>query len=172
MNNVYVKHTVAFILLYVAQIFLLDKVALWGFVTPMIYILFILSLPFDTPNWLMVVLGFVAGLIMDSFTGSLGMHALSLMTIAFLRKWVITVIPFYGEKEPHLQPKLYDMKFVWYLQYAFLLTLIHHAIYYFVDAMSLKHFGHTLWVILVNTLFTVIAIFIVQAIFYKPSKRY
>ena len=122
MNNVYVKHTVAFILLYVAQIFLLDKVALWGFVTPMIYILFILSLPFDTPNWLMVVLGFAAGLIMDSFTGSLGMHALSLMTIAFMRKWVITVIPFYGEKEPHLQPKLYDMKFVWYLQYTFLLT--------------------------------------------------
>lgn len=172
MNKPWFKHLLIFIILYLVQILLLNKISLFGFVTPMIYILFIMGLPFDTPKWLLVILGFLSGLIMDCFTGALGFQALAALVIAFLRPSIIQFIPYNGKMEEHLQPIYYDMEFVWYLQYAFLLTLIHHAVYYFVDAMSLKHFGHTLWVILVNTLFTVIAIFIVQAIFYKPSKRY
>ncbi len=172
MNKSWFKHTITFIILYLIQLLLLNKITLFGFVTPMIYIMFIMCLPFNSPKWLLVLLGFTSGLIMDCFTGALGFHALSMLVIAFLRPAIIHIIPYNGKKEEHLQPIFHDMKGLWYLQYAFCITFIHHFIYYMVDSMSMAHFGHTLWVILVNTLFTIICIYIAQMLFYKPSKRY
>ncbi len=172
MNNLYIKHIISFLLLFLFQILFMNKIALFGFITPMVYILFILSLPFDTPKWAMIVICFGSGLIMDFFTGVLGMHALSLMTLGLFRHLIIRSIPFRGEIEPHLRPILYDMKFVWYIQYIVILVLIHHFVYYVIDSMSFSHFFRLLGIVAANSLCTIICILLLQILFYKPSKRY
>ncbi|MDR1180570.1 MAG: rod shape-determining protein MreD [Bacteroidales bacterium] len=172
MSKIYVKYTLSFILLVLCQIFLFDKINLWNIVTPMVYISFIFSLPYQTPSWLVILLGFLMGLTVDFFTGVLGIHALATLIIAFIRPLVIYMIPLRVEREEHLYPILYDMKFVWYMQYAFLLTLIHHLVFFFIDIASFHNFLRTLIVVLANTGFTVVCIFIIQILFYKTSKRY
>jgi rod shape-determining protein MreD len=147
-------------------------VNLWGVVTPMIYILFIFSLPFQTPKWAVVLLGFLLGLSIDIFSGILGLHALATLIIAFIRSFVISIIPLRVEREEHLLPIFHDMKFSWYFRYTFLLTLVHHFIYFMVDAFTFHNFIKTCIVVLTNTLFTLLCIFIIQILFYKPSKRY
>jgi rod shape-determining protein MreD len=172
MSKTYLKYGVKFILLVVAQIFLFDKISLWNFVTPMIYICFILSLPYQTPQWAVILLGFFIGMTIDFFTGALGLHALATLVVAFIRPLVIHIIPLRVEREEHLRPILYDMKFVWYIQYVFLMTLIHHFMFFFIDRFSFHHFLQTLIVVLSNTVCSIICVFIIQILFYKSSKRY
>ncbi|MDR2408001.1 MAG: rod shape-determining protein MreD [Bacteroidales bacterium] len=172
MNRIYLKYSFTFIILVLVQIFLFDKINLWHIVTPMIYISFIFSLPYQTPQWVVILLGFFIGLTVDFFTGVLGLHALATLIISFIRPFVIHIIPLRVEREEHLRPIFYDMKFIWYLQYAFLLTLIHHFIFFFVDKLSFHNFWQTIIVVLSNTGCSVICIFVIQILFYRSSKRY
>lgn len=172
MSKVYIKYAALFLLYILLQVFIFNMVNLWGVVTPMIYILFIFSLPFQTPKWAVVLLGFLLGLSIDIFSGILGLHALATLIIAFIRSFVISIIPLRVEREEHLLPIFHDMKFSWYFRYTFLLTLVHHFIYFMVDAFTFHNFIKTCIVVLTNTLFTLLCIFIIQILFYKPSKRY
>jgi len=172
MSKVYFKYIISFILLILLQIFVFNKINMLGFITPMIYIVFIFSLPFQTPRWAVILLGFLIGLAVDFFTGIVGINALATLIIAFIRPSIIRIITLRVELEEHLLPIYQDMKFAWYLQYAFLLTFIHHFVYFFVDALSFNNFWRIMIVILSNTAFSVICIFIIQILFYKASKRY
>jgi cell shape-determining protein MreD len=138
----------------------------------MVYISFIFSLPYKTPSWLVVLLGFLMGLTMDFFTGVLGLHALATLIIAVMRPLIIRIISKQMKKEKHLRPIFYDMKFIWYIQYVFLLTLIHHLVYFFADIASFHNIRWTMIVILANTGCSIACIFMIQLLFFKPSKRY
>ncbi|MDR1878943.1 MAG: rod shape-determining protein MreD [Bacteroidales bacterium] len=172
MNKVYFKHILRFILLVALQLFFFNRIALWGMITPVVYIIFIFSLPFQTPRWLVILLGFAIGLTIDLFEGVIGLHALATLVMAFVRPMIIQIIPFKLEREEHLQPVFYDMKPRWYIQYAICMTLIHHIVFFFADVLSLHNFLRTLLVIFGNTLCSLACILLIQILFYKPSKRY
>lgn len=172
MSKLFFKQFFSFILLLALQVLILNKICLWGIITPMVYIVFIFSLPFQTPRWLVVLLGFFCGFSVDIFLGVLGFHALATLIIAFLRAGIIQLIPLRIERENHLLPILYDMKFIWYFQYVFYLTLIHHFVYYFTDALSFHNFGKLLLVVLANTLCSLLCIFLIQILMHRESKRY
>jgi len=86
------------------QVVILNKICLWGMIAPMVYIVFIFSLPFDMPKWLVVLLGFCCGFVVDIFFGVLGFHALATLVMAFLRAGIIQLIPLRIEREEHLLP--------------------------------------------------------------------
>ncbi|MCL2132487.1 MAG: rod shape-determining protein MreD [Lentimicrobiaceae bacterium] len=172
MSKFIFKQFLGFILLLALQVFILNKICLWGMITPMVYIVFIFSLPFNTPKWLVVLLGFLCGLSVDIFFGMLGYHALATLVIAFLRAGIIRLIPLRVEREEHLLPIFYDMKFGWYFQYAFCLILIHQFVYYFADALSFHNFGKLMLVVSANTLCSLLCIFLIQILVHRPSKRY
>jgi len=172
MNNIYIKQIFYFILLLALQILIFNKVCLWGMVTPVVYLIFIFSLPFNTPKWAMVLLGFLTGFLVDIFCEVIGFHALATLIIAFLRAGTIKLIPLRVEREEHLLPILYDMKFGWYFQYALYLIFIHQFVYFFADALSFQNFGKLILVVLSNTLASLLCIFLIQILVYKPSKRY
>ncbi|NLJ82957.1 MAG: rod shape-determining protein MreD [Bacteroidales bacterium] len=165
-------YVLSFFLLLLFQVLVSKSIALWGIVTPMAYILFILILPFQMPKWQVVVLGFVMGISVDLFTGIMGQHAAASLLIAFLRTIIVSVIPTNIKFEDHLRPILWDMHFVWYFQYVLYLTLIHHVTFFLLDSMSVINLFIILGISLLNTVFTVLLIFVFQVIFFKPSSRY
>ncbi len=166
------SYVLSFVFLLLFQILIVNNVSLWGMVIPMIYILFILILPFQMPRWLVVFLGFFMGFTVDIFTGILGLHAAALGLMAFLRMPIINIIPSHITFEEHLRPILWDMRFAWYFQYVLYLTLIHHIAYFYLEVMSLHNFMLILGITLLNVVFTVLLIFLFQIIFFKASKRY
>ena len=172
MSKLFFKQFFGFILLLALQVLILNKVCLWGIITPLVYIVFIFSLPFNTPKWLVVLLGFLCGFFVDIFAGALGFHALATLIISFLRAGIIRLIPLRVEREEHLLPIFHDMKFGWYFQYVFYLILIHHFVYYFADAFSFQNFGKLMLVVLANTLCSLLCIFLIQILVHRPSKRY
>src|SRR5580698_982149 len=103
-----------FIVLVFIQVFLLKNITLYNLSTPYLYILFILLLPFETPNLLLFVLAFIMGLTIDAFYDTPGLHAASCVILAFVRIVFINLtVPKEGfDNEP--EPTLGIMGFRWF----------------------------------------------------------
>src|SRR5690606_30576224 len=93
----YLKNFFRFCIVVLIQVLILNKITLrwWsqpiGFPVfiPYIYPLFILLLPFETPVWLLLILGFTMGITMDMFMNTAGMHACATVLLAYLRTNVL-----------------------------------------------------------------------------------
>ena len=83
------QNIVRFVLLILVQVFVLDNIQFLGYATPMIYVLFILSLPVRFHRGALLILAFVMGLIIDMFSNTMGLHAFASVFVAFLRTPVI-----------------------------------------------------------------------------------
>ena len=80
--NVYIKNILRFCVIIILQVLILNKITLrwWsepGFpiFIPYVYPLFLLLLPFETPVWALLIIGFILGTTVDSFMNTAGMHA-------------------------------------------------------------------------------------------------
>lgn len=170
-NKIEWKYVWQFFLFWALQVFLVNYVSIWGFLTPMLYLLFILSLPFQTPRWLVVLSGFLLGFGVDCFSGMMGVHAAATTLVAFARPLLMQLVP-HAPIEEHMRPVLPDMHLGWYAGYAMLMSFIHQFFVFFLDAFSLANFGHLCWISLVNAFFTALVMVLVQCLFYSSSKRY
>ena len=92
MSKQLTRYALTFIVLLALQILILNNIKLGGYINPYIYILFIMLLPFEIPGWLLLILGFLTGLTMDAFAGTLGMHSTATLFIAFLRPFILSNI--------------------------------------------------------------------------------
>ena len=67
MRNRLIKYGLYFLFLILFQVLILNNMQFSGYINPYCYILFILILPFETPGWLLLVLAFILGMIIDVF---------------------------------------------------------------------------------------------------------
>lgn len=66
------QNIIRFVLLVLAQVLILNNIQFLGYINPYIYILFIFSLPYRTPQWLILSLAFILGLTIDIFSKTWG----------------------------------------------------------------------------------------------------
>src|SRR5690348_18064008 len=116
MSNL-VKNIVRFCLLILVQVYILNQVPpLHRLVTPYIYYLFILWLPFKMGRRTQMLLAFVLGLTLDSFTNTYGLHTAPCVLIAYLRPFLINfLISQEGAESNYKEPSIKSMGFTSYL---------------------------------------------------------
>ena len=110
------------------QVFVLNKVPfLHQFVVPYLYFLFILWLPFGISRLGLLLSGFVAGLVLDYFANTPGLHAAACVLIAYIRPFVINLLISKEVSDITFhEPSPSGMGWAPYMVYAFILTLLHH----------------------------------------------
>jgi len=91
MINSILRYGLIFILLIMAQVLVFNNIQFSGYVNPYVYIMFILLLPVDIPAWLLLLLSFATGLIIDFFSGTPGMHTSATLTAGFVRPYVLLI---------------------------------------------------------------------------------
>lgn len=161
------KNLLRFVLLIFIQVAILNNIQLSGFLNPYLYILFILLLPFETPNWLLLVLSFILGLSIDVFSNTIGMHASACVFMAFLRPYILNYLSVRDEYEIGTTPEIHHYGFAWFLKYTMLLVLAHHGFLFFVEMFSFTNFSETIVRIIFSSFFTVILIIISQFLVFK-----
>jgi hypothetical protein len=136
----------------------------------MVQPLFIMLLPFETGIFTLMILGFFLGLIIDIFSNTYGLHASSLLIMAYLRP---IIFKFYGPREgydPLKEPSIFDMGSRWFLFVFGYLLLIHHFWYFLVEIFRFDQF----LLILQKTIFSVIISYllciVLQTFVIKKSK--
>ena len=168
--NKTVLQIIRFVILVLFQVLVINHIRLGGYVHPYVYLVFIMLLPFNTPKWQLLVLGFVLGLTVDFFTGTLGLHAGATTLMAFCRPSIISLISGNQKFENIPEPKLGPLDGMWFFRYVLCLVLIHHFALFFLESFSFRLIGQVLLRIVLSV---PVSIFLIMMIFYifKSEKK-
>jgi rod shape-determining protein MreD len=161
-----IKYGFMFMVLVLVQVLIFNQVHLGGYISPFIYILFVMLLPVNTPRYLLLILGFLLGLTIDVFTNSLGMHAAATVFIAFIRPVVIRSIS-NREEDRHEYPGLMQNSFSWFLYYSIIMVFAHHLIFFYLEFFTFTHFFTTLLRVILSSLLSVFIIILSQFLIFR-----
>lgn len=159
-----------FVLLLLAQILVFSNVNFSSFINPYVFPLFILLLPFETPRWLLMLIGFAAGLTLDIFLGSAGMHAAACLLVGYLRPFLINIITPKGT-EFEISPQLYAQGPTWFAIYIGITMSIYLTFYFLIEEATFMNFFLLLVKIILSTLFSTGAILTLLFLFSSRKKR-
>jgi rod shape-determining protein MreD len=165
------QNIVRFILLVLVQVLILNNLNLGGFLNPYVYILFILLLPVDISKSQLLLLSFILGLTIDFFGNTMGLHAAASVLVAFSRPGVINLFFSNLEFNAGEELNLRRLKFSGFFKYVLVLVFIHNFTLFMLEIFSFNNFLFTLYRIMLNTLLSVLLIFITMFLFSKKRNE-
>ena len=161
------------VLLVVLQVVLFNNLTLFDISRPFPYILAILYLPIRMPRWQGVLLAFALGYIVDIFNYSYGIHASACLFMYFLRDFYLHTILSVTEESAGEEPHLSTLGTSTFLLYVSGMVFIHHLTIVSLDILSISRILIILVNSMVNTVFTLLLIMIIEIIFFyqRGSRR-
>ncbi len=177
--NVYIKNILRFCVIIILQVLILNKITLrwWsepGFpiFIPYVYPLFLLLLPFETPVWALLIIGFILGTTVDSFMNTAGMHACATVLIAYLRTNVLSaLLPRNLSEYAGQSPSIRSMGWMPFLVYSAFLIVLHHFVFFTIELWSVSNFGFLLLKILASSVTSMLFIIVYFLLFTRQSTQ-
>lgn len=155
-----------YILVMMLQVLLFDQLQLWGACHPYIYVLCLMMMPITLPHSAAMVIGAAAGLVMDAFCNSLGIHTAACIALMFVRPYLIGLIV--NDKDRlNEQISLRTIGMEALVKYTVILVLLHHLIVFSLAAWSWAHIGFVLLETLVSGAITIAVIIGYNILRYK-----
>jgi rod shape-determining protein MreD len=154
------------------QVFILNRIPpLHRFITPYLYFLFLLWLPFKTPRLALTLVGFLFGLTLDSFTKTPGLHAAACTLIAYFRSFLISLMmPKEKTEISYAEPSVTSMGWMPYTIYVLVLTFLHHGYIVFLEWMEFGNFWYFLGKVFSTTGISLLLVFITEMLFNRKSR--
>ncbi len=161
--NVLARNIGRFLILVLIQVFIFNNIHLTSYgVVPVVYILYIILLPFETPKWIVLLLAFFLGFSIDIFSDTLGLNAASSVLIAFIRPGLLNYLAPRTGYEIGSFPRIYYQGANWFLKYSISLVLIHQVSYYLLESFGFDNFWVLLYKVIIASLISMILIVISQ----------
>ena len=154
------------LVLILLQILLFNNIQFSGYVNPYIYLMIILLLPAGIQSWLLLLIAFATGIIIDFTSGT--PFVLLLHRANIFKAFVLRLIAPRDGYEAGLQLSMADYGFRWAFLYTSIIVLIHHTALFFLEVFRLEGFFRTILRILLSSLFT--AGFILIAEYYRKNR--
>ena len=167
MNKPFNIITLFFSLLFL-QVFVLNNILFMGHINPYLYIIFVFLYPLKENRFPFLFYCFLLGIFIDFFSDSGGIHAFSILFIAYTRLFfvrlyfrkVVADYPFFNLR---LEP------FGKVFNYVVTLTVIHHLIYFSFANFSFQNYANVLLNTLYSSIFTLLLYFLGTFIFTKSK---
>lgn len=171
MSNL-VKNIVRFCLFILVQVYVLNNVPpLHHLVTPYLYFLFILWLPFKMGRKNAMILAFLLGFVLDCFTKTYGLHAAPCVFIAYFRPFLINVlISQEGAESNYNEPSIKSMGFTPYFTYISILTLAHNSLLFFLQTLQTGGYFYFIIKTLLSTALSLLLMFLTELLFVRKQR--
>ena len=167
MNKYYAKYLGLLPVFFLLQVLVLNEILFLTYINPYLYLALIISLPFKTSKWFLLVYAFIIGFFIDLFGGSLGFHSTAAVFIAFIKPAISKItIPLnvLGDTDEITLNKIGSKSFI---VFSLLMILIHNTILFSLEHL---HFNfHILIKIIVSSLVTLVLVLILEV--FKSSKK-
>jgi rod shape-determining protein MreD len=136
MINDVIRGVLYFIVLVLVQVLLLNNIHFLRIATPFIYLYFILKLPIGISRSLIVVLSFLLGVTIDTFSNTPGMHAAACTFAGFCR---LPIINFFMGKDlvAGMIPSYRSFGYGGFFRYTLVFVLIHHISLFLIESLTL-----------------------------------
>lgn len=155
------KYIFFFMGIVVAQVLVIDNMQFLGYLSPMIYIYFIISLPVQLPRWVELLIAFGLGITIDIFSDTLGINIFATVFVAFFRHHIIS---FYTTLEEGYQivPSFQNFGISSYVKYVVTIVLLHHIALFLIEAFSFVNIFLLIPRIVASSVVTILIILALQ----------
>lgn len=171
MNTLF-KNIFRFLGFMLLQVYVLDTIRLHQMITPYIYFLFLLWLPFNINRILLMMLALVLGFTLDSFRHNPGFHTAACVLLAYVRPFLINLmIPQQELENNHDEPSSQTMGgWLPYLFYAGILMLFHNAWLFFLEAWQFGNAWYFFQKTIGSTAISLLLLLVIELIFSRKQK--
>ncbi len=146
-RNSYFINVIRFVLLILVQVLIFNKLNFFGYINPMVYILFLYWYPIKKKRPAFLLTSFLLGFAVDLFSDTVALHAAATVTIAYLRPTIMRFC--FGVNYEFQSFKLTNTTRAQQFTFLALLIIIHHLVFFTIEIFS---FANTL-LILKKTMF-------------------
>ena len=168
----FLRNIIRFCLFIAVQVYVLNKIPhLHRLITPYVYFLFILWLPFYISRFWLMVIAFLTGLSLDYFTMTPGLHAAACVLIAYIRPFVINILtPRDPSEFNYREPSPRAMGWTPYAVYILILTILHHTYLVFLEWLQFGNILDLIIKVIGTTGVSMLLIFIIELLFPRKLK--
>ncbi|MBS9766881.1 MAG: rod shape-determining protein MreD [Flavobacteriaceae bacterium] len=168
MNEV-IRNSIAFVLLVLLQVLVFNNIALFGYINPMPYVLWLLLFPLKKDKIIYLLGAFFIGLTIDFFSNSGGIQAMASVFIAYIRLSVLKLL--YQKKEVDFSSfTVRTMPTLKLIYFTVILVLIHHFIVFCFEFFDLSRIGSIIKYTFATSLFTLFLCMIGISLFVKRNQ--
>lgn len=133
-NNTILISVIRFVLLILVQVLVFNRLNFFGFINPMVYVLFLYWYPIKKNRATFMLVCFFLGLLIDIFSDTLALNAAATVTIAYLRPSIMRFV--FGVNYEFQSFKLNSSTKAQQFTFLALLIVIHHVIYFTLEIFS------------------------------------
>ncbi len=167
MNPNSIAQLISFFIYWLLQVLLFRNVALFDTAFCFVYVGFLLLLPLEISLTALLLLGFTMGLAVDIFYDTAGVHAATMVIIAFIRPSLIQFLRPSGGYESIETPTLSKLGFNWFVMYAGITLFLHHAILFLIQGSNFSLWFSNFFSILASTVLSLFVLVIGQFLLYR-----
>ena len=131
-----VKQLGWFILLLLLQVLVFNHIHIAGYATPIVYLFFLLIFPSETSRIVLILSGFVAGFVFDTFSGTPGVGAATMTFMGFIRPALLRLFGPHEDDQEEYKPSRRVMGGGKYFMYLLTASLLHSVIFFTLEAFS------------------------------------
>ena len=166
------KYAIRLAVFILAQVYVLNQIpALHAYITPSLYFLFILWLPFTISRGGLLLVSFITGMVLDFFMKTPGLHAAPCVLIGYLRPFFINILmPQQGGEFNYREPSALSLGLVQYMIYVALLTFFHHFYLFTLEAFQFGDIIYLLAKTFGSFFISLLMILVVEMIFIRKQK--
>jgi hypothetical protein len=159
-------------LFILVQVYVLDAIRLHQMITPYLYFLFILWLPFKIQRTLLMLIAFFVGFTLDSFRHQPGFHAAACVLMAYFRPFMVNLlIPQEGAEANYEEPSISSMGgLLPYMIYVGVLVFFHNAWLFLLEAWQFGNIWYFLVKTVLSTAISLLIVIITELIFVRKQK--
>ena len=136
-SNNYFVNIARFALLVLVQVLVFNRLNFFGFINPMVYIMFLYWYPIKENRAIFIGLSFLLGISIDFFSDTMAIHAASTVTIAYFRPAIMRFV--FGVNYEFQSFKLGNATRVQQFTFLALLIIVHHAVFFTMEIFSLAN---------------------------------
>lgn len=170
MNSDFFKYGLLLLLLPFLQVSIFNNIEFMGYINPFIYVIFVFAFPFTKNKTLLLVSSFLLGLFVDFLTNDGGIHAFSLVFIAYLRLFVLRIVTQKADTDLE-NINIRDISYLNLFLWIFILTSIHHFLLFSLEQFSFKQMDSLLLKTFLSSIFSIVLIIFGLQLFMKKRSH-
>ncbi|HLW10040.1 MAG TPA: rod shape-determining protein MreD [Fermentimonas sp.] len=163
----YIQEVFIFILLILLQVLLLNRINVFGYASPVLYIYFILKLPFGRSLFFTIISGFLIGLIIDVFLNTPGMNAAATTIVATFRKPILNLFydrEIFDEFVPGMNTGASQ-----FVKLTVFTVLLHLTLLFFIESFTLFNAVDTFFRVLASSVISILIIISMDGLIYRKK---
>ena len=158
----YIYHLPIFLLI---QIYILNEILFASYINPYLYIIILIIMPNKIPTWFLLIYAFAFGLLIDIFSGNLGIHSTACLIIAIIKTSISRITIPHNIIEDHDELIIQKIGAKSFILFSSILIFIHHSTLFILEHTTFNF--QILIKIILSTVITSIIVSITQLFFYK-----